>query len=117
MRKGQKMDGVEGRENSGDGKTAEAPNGKQRKARSDDQKLADALRRKQQLEAQIAKLKSTKTAKDKRLEARRAFIVGQAVLTHRATKGATDLPLPAILDEHVKKPGDREVIADLLAAA
>jgi len=88
--------------------------GKTRKPREIDDRLAEALRKKQQLEAQIVKLKSTKTAKDKRLEARRAFIVGQAVLTHRATNQAGEWSLPAILDAHVKKPGDRDVIADLL---
>ena len=45
-------------------KMAKAPKGKQRTIRSDDDRLADALRKKEQLEAQIAKLKSTKTAKD-----------------------------------------------------
>jgi hypothetical protein len=88
-----------------------------RRQQTVDERLAVALERKRKLDARIGKLQSAKTAQEKRRDARRAFIIGQAVLTHHAAKGVIDAPLPAILDEHVKKPSDREVIADLLAAA
>ncbi len=87
------------------------------KNREIDERLAAALKQKQQLEARIAKMKAAQAAKDKRLEVRRIFIVGQAILTHRAAHGSAHAALEAILDEQVKKPADRAVIADLLTAA
>jgi hypothetical protein len=86
------------------------------KTRPIDQRIDEALKRKQQLEAKIARLDAARKAKERRLETRRAFLIGQAVLTEHALRGTAARALREVLDEHVTRPADRAVIADLLKA-
>lgn len=82
--------------------------------KTEDQRLAEIDAKLATLKARAGKLEAVKRSKEKRLEARRAFLVGYAIQSHLEAGGAPIEALAGILDTHVTKTADRLVISDLL---
>lgn len=86
-----------------------------RARKSLDQKLADLGKRQEQLEARRQTLMASKKSADRKIDMRRKFIVGAAVLTHAELNSNFYAMLRDILSAAVQRASDRRAIADLLA--
>lgn len=84
--------------------------------RSEDERLKEIEGRLVKLQKRADDLNAEKMKKAKRVADRRAFLVGQAILSHLGAGGPPIEALAGILDAHVKKTADRLVISDLLKA-
>ncbi len=87
----------------------------QRPRKSIDEKLADLIKQKQQLEARRLTLLASKKSADHKLDTRRKIIVGAAVLAHAELNPHFSPVLRDILSVAVQRDIDRRAIADLLA--
>jgi hypothetical protein len=82
--------------------------------KSIDEKLAELIRQKQQLEARRLTLLASKKSADEKLDTRRKIIVGTAVLSHVELNPNFSNVLRDILSTAVQRDIDRRTIADLL---
>jgi hypothetical protein len=86
----------------------------QRPRKSVDEKLAELIKQKQQLEARRLTLIASKKSADEKLDTRRKIIVGTAVLAHAGLNPSFSTVLRDILSTAVQRDIDRRAIADLL---
>lgn len=86
----------------------------QRPRKSIDEKLAELIKQKQQLEARRLTLLASKKNADEKLDTRRKIIVGAAVLAHAGLNPNFSTVLRDILSTAVERDIDRRAIADLL---
>src|ERR1700679_3487385 len=81
------------------------------------ERLADTLAEITRLEARASKQKATLRAKEARTRQRRAFLLGECLLSQGSVPEPVTRELGRMLDEFLKRPTDREVMADWLAGA
>jgi hypothetical protein len=83
---------------------------------SDDKKSKKELliEKKKGIEEKLKKIEAQENAKAKKLDQKRKFIVGEAMIGFFKEDAAFANDLREILKEFVTKPRDREVIADLI---
>jgi len=79
-----------------------------------DDKLADLVKKQEQLKAQLDALKTRKKAEDRRRETRRAFLVGSAVLARAESDPSIRDVLRTTLEAANMRDADKAVVADLL---
>jgi len=83
--------------------------------KTDAERLADTLAEIARLEAVAAKHKATIRAKEARTRQRRAFLLGDCLLSQETVPEPVLRDLGRMLDGFLKRPADREVMTDWLA--
>jgi len=85
--------------------------------KTDTERLADIQAEIARLEARASKQKAVIRAKEARTRQRRAFLLGECLLSQEALPDAVTRELGRMLDEFLKRPADREILADWLVGA
>lgn len=85
--------------------------------KSDADRLAGIQAEITRLEARAAKQRAVIRAKESRTRQRRAFLLGDCLLAQEVIPDAVARDLARMLGEFLKRPADREVMADWLAGA
>ena len=83
-------------------------------AKSASEKIATLKARQEKLAAQLNALTAKAKQEDRKRDAHRKIVVGSAILDHVARNPKFASQLAILLNQAVKRPADRDVIADLL---
>ncbi len=78
-------------------------------------RIAKLKAQKEKLGSRLNALEAKAKQEDKRRDVHRKIVVGAAVLDHIAKSPKFASQLAILLDQAVKRPADRDVVADLLA--